>query len=100
MKAIADALVLAVTYINCRPFDAYETQLHDDVGTLDSIAAMLRAATIEEQDAVAAAADRAMAAEQASSSPRPDFVEDYGRWMENMLVEGWSGNRRVIAKKR
>ena len=100
MKAIADGLVHAVTYINCRPFDAYETQLHDDVGTLDRIAAMLRAATIEEQDAVAAAADRAMAAEQAASSPRADFVEDYGRWMENMLGEGWNGNQRLKAKKR
>jgi hypothetical protein len=100
MQAIADALVMAVTYINCRPFDAYETQLHDDVGTLDRIAAMLRAATVAEQDAVAAAADRAMAAEQTSSSPRPDFIEDYGRWMENMLGEGWNGNRRVKPKKR
>jgi hypothetical protein len=99
VQAIADALVLAVTYINCRPFDAYETQIHDDVGTLDIVATMLRAATIEEQDAVAAAAERAMAAEQASSSPRADFIEDYGCWMENMLGEGWSGNRRVKSKK-
>jgi hypothetical protein len=100
MQAIADALVLAVTYINCRPFDAYETQLHDDVGTLDKIAAMLRAATAAEQDTVAAAAERAMAAEQASSSPRPEFIDDYSRWMETMLGEGWSGNCRAKPKKR
>ena len=99
MQAIADALVYAVTYINCRPFDAYESQIHDDVGTLDKIAVLLRGSTIEVQDALAAAAERAMAAEQASSSPRPDFIEDYSRWMENMLGGEWNGNRRVPSKR-
>jgi hypothetical protein len=38
MGAIADALVYAVSYINCRPLDDHEGRYDDgDVGALESI---------------------------------------------------------------
>ncbi|HEV3143969.1 MAG TPA: hypothetical protein VGZ47_08810 [Gemmataceae bacterium] len=100
MQAIADALVYAVVYINCRPFDENASRLDDDVRALDSIGAFLQLAGVKEEDALAAAAERALAAEQSAPSPRPEFVEDYGRWMENMFGDGWNGNRRVRLNER
>ena len=52
MKAMANALVYAVTYISLRERD----DLDSDVGALESIAADLRSATEQELDALAAAA--------------------------------------------
>src|SRR6202034_3993484 len=52
MKAIADALVYAVTYINLRGGEN-EAYADDDVGALESIAGMLHSATAEEEDALA-----------------------------------------------
>ena len=96
MHAIADALVYAVSYINCRGLEDSESRYDDgDVGALESIAGFLRDATPAEEDALAAAAKRALAAELASPQPRPEFVRDYERWMEDMFGEGWQGNRRV-----
>src|SRR5262245_41964678 len=95
MDAIADALVYAVTYINCRGEDGDEEFLDDDVGALESIAACLRNTTPAEQDALATAAERALAEERSSRKPRPKFLRDYAHWMEEMFVEGWKGNRRV-----
>lgn len=96
MEAIADALVYAVSYINCCALEDHESRYDDgDVGALESIAAFLHTATPGEQDALAAAAERALAAERESSLPRPEFVRDYERWMEDMFGEGWQGNRRV-----
>lgn len=98
MKAIADALVYAVSYINCRPIEDHESQYDDgDVGALESIAGFVAAATPAEQDALAAAAERALAAEIASPQPRSEFVEDYSRWMHDMFGDEWEGNRRVEA---
>lgn len=85
MEAIADALVYAVSYINCRPLEDHESRYDDgDVGALESIA-------------LAAAAERALAAELASPQPRSEFVEDYSRWMHDMFGDEWEGNRRVAA---
>jgi hypothetical protein len=96
MEAIADALVYAVSYINCRPLEGHDSRYDDgDVSALESIAAFLHAATRAEEDALAAAAERALAAERDSPSPRPEFIQDYERWMEDMFGEGWQGNRRV-----
>jgi hypothetical protein len=96
MDAIADALVYAVSYINCRPLENHVSRYDDgDVGALESIAGMLAAATSAEQDALAAAAERALAAELASAQPRPEFVEDYSRWMHDVFGDEWQGNRRV-----
>lgn len=90
MSAIADALVYAVAYIDCR-----DGEDDDDVGALESIAAFLQETTDAEQDSLAAAAERALAAEKSSTSPREDFVHDFEFWMEEMFGEGWSKNRRV-----
>ena len=96
MKALADALVYATSYINCRPLEEHESRYDDgDVGALESIAGFLAEASPEEQDALADAATRALAAELASRPPRKEFVQDYSRWMEDMFGEGWEGNRRV-----
>ncbi|WP_088258807.1 hypothetical protein [Fimbriiglobus ruber] len=96
MEAIADALVYAVSYINCRSLEDHESQYDDgDVGALESIAGCLVNATPAEQDALAAAAERALAAEKASPRPRPEFVEDYSRWMHDLFGDEWEGKRRV-----
>jgi hypothetical protein len=96
MKALADALVYAVASIDCRGINDSESRYDDgDTGALESIAAFLDNATASEEDALAAAAERALIAEKASPRPRPEFVQDYERWMEDMLGEGWEGNRRV-----
>jgi hypothetical protein len=94
MKANADALVYAAVYINCRGEDGDEIYLDQDVKALESIASLIRHATEEEEDQLAAAAERALAEELASARPRPDFVHDYAHWMEEMLGNGWVGNRR------
>jgi hypothetical protein len=99
MEALADALVYAVSYINCRSLEDTESRYDDgDVGALESIAGFLHNATPAEEDALAAAAKRALAAELAAPLPRPEFVQDYSRWMEDMFGEGWQGNHRVPAQ--
>jgi hypothetical protein len=95
MDAIADALVYAVTYVDRHGADQAESLFEGDVGALDRIAASLRNATPVEEDALAAAAERAGTAERAAPTPRPAFVRNYERWMEAMFGEGWQGNRRV-----
>lgn len=98
MEATADALVYAVSYINCRPLEDHESRYDDgDVGALESIAGFLAVATVAEQDALAAAAERALAAELASPQPRPEFLQDYSRWMHDMFGDDWDGNRRMSA---
>lgn len=96
MEAIVDALVYAVSYINCRRLEEPESRYDDgDVGALESIAAFLAKATQAEQNALAAAAERALAAEIASPRPRPEFVQSNSRWMHDIFGDGWEGNRRV-----
>lgn len=88
MQALADALVYAVAYINLR---GAEGAMDDDsdVGALESIAGLLSESSNEEQDALAAAAERALATEF-----RDEFLRDYKTWMEDMFGEGWVGNKR------
>ncbi len=95
MEAIARALVYAAVYIDCRAEDGDEMYLDQDVKALESIASILRHATAEEEDQLAAAAEFALAEVLAFSHPRPDFVHDYSHWMEEMLGDGWVGNRRA-----
>ena len=93
MKALSDALVHAVTYINCLP-DPNEERADEDVGTLEQMAAYLADATVEEKDALAAAAQRAFEQEK-SDAQRPEYLNVYGTWMECMFGDEWEGNRRV-----
>src|SRR4029079_7342083 len=54
MDKLADALVYAISYINCRDEDGDETYLHDDVKSLEWLAHILHQATPTEEDALAA----------------------------------------------
>ena len=92
MVPIADALVYAVAYINLRKGD---DSLDDDVGALESIADALSKASAAEQDALAAAAERALAAHLKHGDPREEFIRDYRTWMEDMFGEAWASNKRV-----
>ena len=92
MKSIADALVYAVTYINL--MGATEEEYDDgDVGALESIAAMLNSATEQEKDALAAAAEKALA-DELNHVPRQEFVRDYRTWMQDLFGDEWDGNKR------
>lgn len=96
MEKLADALVYAITYISCRDEDGDETYLRDDVKSLERLAYILNQATDAEKDALAAAANRALAAALAAGAPPASkWVRDYRTWMQNMFVEGWLGNDRA-----
>ena len=84
-----------MTYINCR---AANEDDDGDVEALESIAGCLHDATPTEEDELAGAAERALAAELALKAPRPDFVRDYTTWMEDVFGEGWQRNRRVTTE--
>ena len=94
MKSLADALVYAVAYISVWD-DRDEEYLDEDVGALESIATFLEDSTDAERDTLAEAAERALAAEKASSRPREDLLRGYSTWMEDMFGEEWTGNKRV-----
>jgi hypothetical protein len=96
MDAIAAALVVAVAHINCRGEEGDDELLDEDVAALEGIAAYLHSWTPAEEDALAAAAERAAAAETASKRPNKKLLRDYQHWMEEMFVDGWEGNRRVL----
>lgn len=91
-NSIADALVYAVAYINLRE-NAREDEDEDDVDALESIAGFLSSSTPQDQDFLAAAAERALASEQAGAN-REEFVDEYETWMEAMFGEPWVGNQR------
>jgi hypothetical protein len=96
MEILADALVYAISYINCRDEDGDETYLRDDVKALGWLAHILHQATDAEQDALAAAARRALAAERNVGAPADSrWVRDYGTWMQDLFGEGWVGNDRA-----
>jgi hypothetical protein len=96
MEKLADAVIYAVSYINCRDEDEDETYLRDDVKAMEWLAHILQQASDTEQDALAAAAKRALAAELAAGATRDSkWVRDYSTWMEDMFGEGWSGNDRA-----
>jgi hypothetical protein len=94
MEAIAGALVYAVVYLNQRLEDGDEMYVDQDIKALESIGGFLRHASWEEQDELAAAAERELAKELASPHPRADFIQDYSHWMEQMFPEGWVRNHR------
>jgi hypothetical protein len=94
MKAIAESLVLAVTYLDWRPYPGHEF-LDENCDILDQIGERLQyEATEEELQALAEAAERLLQLELARSEPEPHFVEGFGRFMEDMVGHHWVGNRR------
>jgi hypothetical protein len=96
MKSIADALVFAVYYINCRTYEkGDELYADDDVRALESIAGYLAEASRSEQEALAEAAERAIAAVSVSHRLGGEYDGDLSRWMQDMFGEEWEGNRRV-----
>lgn len=90
MKAIANSIVYAVAYINCRKGGDDDA----DVEALESIAFTLRSATDKELDALSDAAERALA-EEKSGSRREEFIRIYSMWMEDTIGDDWIGNRRA-----
>jgi hypothetical protein len=94
MKSIADALVYAVSYINCR--DAEDDDLaDDDIDAMEAITAYLSDATSAEQDALATAAKKALQEELSLNDPRQELIDDFSRWMEYRFSENWVGNDRT-----
>jgi hypothetical protein len=93
MKALANALVYSVTFINLRD-SGDDDEDDDDARALESIAAMLASATAEEKDALAAAAQRAFEDER-DGPAREEFLGDYATWMEDMFGDDWAGNERA-----
>jgi hypothetical protein len=94
MKKIAEALVYAVNFIDIR-LDSTEEHLDDDVDALESIAGILHESSEDEKDALASAADRLLEAERSLPTPRPEWIQAYENWMEEMFIEGWQGNKRI-----
>ena len=94
MDAIADALVRAMAFIDSTGtrHDEGSAEYEAYLDAITAIFMVLRHATATEQDALAAAAERAAAVEQASA-----FKAYYRGWMEETFREGWQGNRRVPA---
>ncbi|MBL8741931.1 MAG: hypothetical protein JNK04_12575 [Myxococcales bacterium] len=90
--AVTDALVYAVAYLGVADCD--DSREDQDVGALESIAAVLQEATSAEHDELAAAAERALSKERASVNPRKSFVAAYESFMEDLLGDPWQGNRR------
>lgn len=93
-NATARALVYAVTYINLRIADDDESD--DDVGALESIAAIIANCNESELDQLSHAAKEAYNEERRSANPREEFLEDYGNWMESICGEDWEGNDRQV----
>ena len=94
MRCLADALVYAVAYITALPDEREEFQ-HYDERALESIAAYLNGATRAERDALAEAAERALASELNAGKPNGAFAAALQNWMENMFGPPWEGNQRT-----
>jgi DNA-binding GntR family transcriptional regulator len=96
MKSLANAVVYAVTYLNCTPSTGLDDE---DIAALDSIRSQLERCTEEEKDALAEAANDAFDAERVGAH-RMDFMQDYLRWMQDMFgKEEWQLNNRRRSKR-
>ena len=95
MKTIAESLVIALAYLDWRPYPGAEF-LDENCDILDMIGVdrLQTEATEEELRVLAEAADRLYQQELASQEPRSHFVRAYGQFMEDMVGHPWVGNRR------
>ena len=93
MDSIADAIVYAAAYISCR--EESDDTGEDDDSALEHIMAYLSHATPEEEDALAAAAKRALREEQSLHHPKQEMVDFFEKWMEVMLGRDWERNQRA-----
>ncbi|QEG35943.1 hypothetical protein [Bythopirellula goksoeyrii] len=98
MNSVADALVYAVAYINCQEIEDEES-LDDsedaNEAAMSHIMAYLLHATPEEEEALAAAAKRALIEEQSLSYPQQEMIDFFKSWMEYVLGGDWDGNERA-----
>ncbi|MCO6044058.1 hypothetical protein NG895_09065 [Aeoliella sp. ICT_H6.2] len=98
MNSIADALVYAVAYIDCQEMEVEESLEDSDDASeaaMSHIMAYLSHATPEEEDALAAAAKRALEEEQSLHYPQQEMIDFFNKWMEYVLGGDWDGNERV-----
>jgi len=95
MRTIAESLVIAVTYLDWRPYPGQE-YLDENCDILDAIGVdrLQSEASEEELQALSDAAQRLHAEESNRPEPRPHFVTAYGRFMEDMVGHPWVGNLR------
>ena len=95
MNAIADSIVYAVAYIHTRDEREELVEEDEDDSAIAHIMAYLSHATPEEEDALAAAAERALKEEQSLHHPQQDMIEIFASWMEIMRGMDWDGNKRA-----
>jgi hypothetical protein len=95
MDSIANAIVYAVAYIHCRDEGEDLVEDEDDDSAIAHIMAYLSHATPEEEDALAAAAERALKEEQSLHHPQQDMIEFFESWMEIMFGMDCDGNKRA-----
>ena len=93
MDSIADAVVFTVAYLHCR--EAKEGTLDEDGSAIEHVMAYLSEATTDEENALAAAAERALLEEQSLERPSQAMIGVFSKWMELTLGRDWDGNRRV-----
>ena len=79
MKALAEALTYALTYLSSVPRN-YDGDADDDCKALECITATLREATTEERNAIRAACEAAIAS---MTLPNHTLVQGYRDCIEN-----------------
>jgi hypothetical protein len=83
METLADTIIYLVAYLNLAGLDPDDghtldcNRADDDAKALESVYAMIDSASPVEQQALKAAAERAIAQENASGGPRFDWLACY-----------------------
>jgi hypothetical protein len=93
MDSIADAIVYAAAYIGCR--EESEDSDQEDGSAIGHVTAYLSHATTEEEDALAAAAERALREEKSLHHPKQEMTNFFENWMRIMFGWDWEGNQRA-----
>lgn len=93
MDSIADAIVYAVAHIGCRE-ECGDSPDEDDPA-MAHIMAYLSKATPEEEDALAAAAERALSEEKSLLHPNQEMIKFFENWMRIVFGWDWEKNKRV-----